>query len=149
MENASDALKMAFAIMVFMLGISILFSLVSSIKQTADQVLYYSDNKNFYIWESGTGKSGRIVEEKEVIASLYEKNESVEEIYIYKDNKQVYPYYSIETLANFVNRELCDGDTYLEQIVEINPGQFIYANDGTRIRVNGGDTIIQKIYIKQ
>jgi len=149
MENISDALKIAFATIVFMIGISILFSLVASIKQTADEALLYSDKTNFYIWESGTGKSGKIVQEKEVIASLYEKNESVEEIHIFKDNKEIYPDDSIYSIAEFINRELCEGNTYMEQIVEINPGQFIYASDGTRIRVTGGATKLQKIYIKQ
>ena len=61
MENAADALKIAFAILVFMMGISILFSLVASLKQSADEILYYSDGTNLYNWKSGTGKSCIIV----------------------------------------------------------------------------------------
>ena len=149
MENASDALRIAFAVLVFMMGISILFSLVSVLKQSADDVLYYSDNTNFYIWESGNGKSCRIVQEKEIIANLYNDVPNVE-ITIYKDGKQVFPSSSGESLAVIINRELSEGNTYLEQVTELNSGgQYILANDGTRIRTGLGNTAIHLIYIKQ
>lgn len=53
MENASDALKMACAIFIFVIALSIVFSLISKIKTTADTILYYSDKTNYYEWESG------------------------------------------------------------------------------------------------
>lgn len=48
MENAADALKMAFAIFVFVIALSIVFSLIGHVKETADAVLFYTDKTNFY-----------------------------------------------------------------------------------------------------
>lgn len=53
MENAADALKMAFAIFVFIMALSMVFSLISTIKETADEVLFITDKTNFYDWEIG------------------------------------------------------------------------------------------------
>ena len=149
MENAADAIKIAFAMLVFMMGTAMLFSLVSSLRQTADEILFYSDGTNFYTWESGTGKSCRIVQEKEVIANLYNTIPNLE-IIIYKDGKKIFPSNKGESLAAIINKELTDGCTYLEQVTEINSGgQYILAGDGTRIRTGLGKTAIQVIYIKQ
>lgn len=48
MENAADALKMAFAIFVFIVALSIVFSLIGKVKETADAVLANSDKTNYY-----------------------------------------------------------------------------------------------------
>lgn len=53
MENASDALKMAFAIFVFVIALTIVFSLISKVKETADAILLNSDKTNYYEWETG------------------------------------------------------------------------------------------------
>ena len=56
MENAADSLKIAFAIFVFIMALSMVFSLISTIKETADEVLFISDKTNFYDWETGNLK---------------------------------------------------------------------------------------------
>lgn len=43
MENASDALKMAFAVFVFIIALTMVFSLISKVKETADAILLNSD----------------------------------------------------------------------------------------------------------
>ena len=53
MENASDALKMTFAIFVFVIALTIVFSLISKVKETADAILLNSDKTNYYEWETG------------------------------------------------------------------------------------------------
>jgi len=53
MENASDALKMAFAIFVFVIALTIVFSLITKVKETADAILLNSDKTNYYEWETG------------------------------------------------------------------------------------------------
>jgi len=53
MENASDALKMAFAIFVFVIALTIVFSLISKVKETADAILVNSDKTTYYEWETG------------------------------------------------------------------------------------------------
>lgn len=70
MENAADALKIAFAIFVFVIAITITFSLVSQAKSTADYILYYTDETNFY--ENLDSKNtNRTVSIAEVISALY------------------------------------------------------------------------------
>lgn len=54
MENASDAIKMAGAIFIFIIALTILFSLMATTKESADQVLYNSDKTNFYATTEGT-----------------------------------------------------------------------------------------------
>lgn len=71
MENAADALKIAFAIFVFVLAITITFSVISHAKSTADVVLYYSDKTNFYDHTASSSNSNRQVSVTEVISTLY------------------------------------------------------------------------------
>lgn len=70
MENAADALKIAFAIFVFVLAITITFSIISQAKSTADVVLYHSDETNFYDHEESSDEN-RKVSITEVISTLY------------------------------------------------------------------------------
>ena len=51
MENASEALIMAFAVMVFVLAISVTMAVFSIAKDTADTILYAKDETNFYEYE--------------------------------------------------------------------------------------------------
>ena len=48
MEHAADALKMAFALLVFAIAITTIFVMVSKVKTTSDAVMYYGDKTNFY-----------------------------------------------------------------------------------------------------
>lgn len=74
MENAADALKIAFAIFVFVVAITITFSMISQAKSTADYVLFYSDKTNFYEHLNSKEKN-RVVSVSEVVSALhrYEK----------------------------------------------------------------------------
>lgn len=74
MEHTADALKMAFAILVFVIAITMIFLMVSKVKSTADIVLYYSDKTNFYAHydEPNTNAEGnRIVTITEIVSTLY------------------------------------------------------------------------------
>lgn len=79
MENAADALKIAFAVLVFIIAIAIIFVMVSKVRTTADIVLYYSDKTNFYDHYSGNNEDektadengNRIVTITEIISTLY------------------------------------------------------------------------------
>lgn len=74
MENATDALKMAFAVLVFIIAITIIFVMISKVRSTADVVLYYSDKTNFYDHYNDTSKDlkgNRIVGISDIVATLY------------------------------------------------------------------------------
>ena len=51
MENAVDALKIAFGILVFVIAITVSFTLFSQAKSTSDIVLYSSDKTNYYTYQ--------------------------------------------------------------------------------------------------
>lgn len=70
MENAADALKIGFAIFVFVVAITIAFSLVSKAKSTADYVLFYADKTNFYD-RLNSKTLNRKVSATDVISTLY------------------------------------------------------------------------------
>lgn len=63
MENAADALKMAAAVLIFVLAISIAILSFGQVRQTADTVLNYKDREteyidgNYYYKASGTERS--------------------------------------------------------------------------------------------
>ncbi len=140
MENASDALKMAFAIFVFIVALSIVFSLFSSIKETADTVLYYSDKTNYYDWETGSQKNGRIVGVDTIIATL----KSGEGIRVKIENDLIESSEIEDTIKYLIEN---DSDTtyYTENIIEINTsGEYITAEDGTQVVVQPA---IRQIYV--
>lgn len=71
MENATDALKIAFAIFVFVIAITLAFSLISQAKSTADHVLFYADKTNFYDRPLYSKEGNRVVSVPDVISTLY------------------------------------------------------------------------------
>ncbi len=170
MENAVDALKIAFAIFVFVTAITLTFSLVSQAKSTADYVLYYSDETNFYE-HIDSSLNNRTVSVSEVITCLYRYyKESIGitvelsdgEIYRFdlnntetnlldEDNKKAKLNSEAErekNLEKFINQTLLKlpGDTkFTEEFVEV-PISGIYdkGEDDTEIILSSGG---KKIYI--
>lgn len=79
MENAADALKMAFAVFVFVMALSLAIYMFSQARTTADAVLYASDSTRFVDYEEArvdptTGAiigEDRIVGLETIIPTLY------------------------------------------------------------------------------
>jgi hypothetical protein len=99
MENATDALEIAFAIFVFILAIAIAINSLSVMKVAADSVLYSSDKTNFYTAEDEleNGAYGtRIVGVETIIPMLYRYiNESITIKIIDKDGN-IYQIFSLD-----------------------------------------------------
>ena len=115
MENAADALKIAFGIFVFVIAITMLFMMVSKAKSTSDVVLYYTDNTNFHEHTDSSG-TNRTVGISDVVATLYRYyNESVAVTVVLErgNPKKIY---------NF--------DLEYESILD-NNGKIIRVSDGT------------------
>lgn len=70
MDNATDALKIAFAVFTFVLAITVTFYFISQAKNTSDTVLYYADDTNFYDY-TVSAETNRTVDVAEVISTLY------------------------------------------------------------------------------
>ena len=88
MENAADALKIGFALLVFVIAITIVFVMISTVKTSADAVLYYADDTNYQ--EPAEYKStNRIVHKSDIISTLYRYyKESISVTVILDSNKQ-------------------------------------------------------------
>ncbi len=75
MENATDALKIAFVAFIFIVALSIVFSLMTKIKATADSILISSDQTTYYNWNTGETnyrqRNGRVVGVDEVISTSF------------------------------------------------------------------------------
>lgn len=90
MENAADALKIGFAIFVFVVAITVTFSVVSQAKSTADVVLFYSDKTNFYD-HTNSSQFNRKVRVKDIISTLYRcYDESISVTIIIGSNEYVF-----------------------------------------------------------
>ncbi|MBR3163651.1 MAG: hypothetical protein IKF17_06110 [Clostridia bacterium] len=75
MENASDALHMAFGVLIFVLALSITMSSFSIVRVAADTILYNSDRETGYTYvkyqdESGNLQTERIVGKETIIPTL-------------------------------------------------------------------------------
>ena len=156
MENAADALKMAFAIFVFIVALSIVFSLMTKIKGTADTVLWYSDKTNYYDWAEENTDNGRTVGEDVIISALYTIVE--EKLYIQvKDGAATTTFApsilpaEVERRQKIINDNLNSGsNTYKERVMELTTGGvFRTAEDGTKITIQPGTTKTYVIFEKQ
>ena len=167
MENAADALKIAFAMFAFALAIMVTFGLVSQAKSTADTVLYYSDETNFY---EQSELIEREVSVAEIIPTLYRYYEESIGVTISLKNSESYKFdlnnseYLLDenkiilngkkqfdrknNLDNFVNEILLDelkDSKFKEEFVEIPiSGIYEYGSDGSELVLSAGG---KKVYI--
>ena len=170
MENAADALKIAFAVIVFSIALALTFSFISQAKSTSDHVLYYTDETSFYDYaESGT--ENRTVTSSEVIAMLHKyyiesiavivKIEGNEYIFdsgnetIVKENGDIDRNSTAklntskekeENLARFISKKITSGMVFTEEFVEA-PISGIYKSDDN----NSSEIVItpggSKVYV--
>lgn len=73
MENAVDALKIAFAVMVLVIALSVSINSFNGVKAAADSILYMKDETNYQEYQGVVGKASenRIVGMETVIPMLY------------------------------------------------------------------------------
>lgn len=138
MENMTDALKIAFAMLIFVVAITLTFTMISKVKATADTVFYYADNTNFRAHSEYSGEN-RVVSTTDVISTLYRYyNESIAIKIILKDGS-VYNFdngnetimediklseinkeeQAEENLASFITNKLPANAEFTEEFVEV------------------------------
>lgn len=169
MENATEALLMAFAVLVFVIALSVTFSTLTQAKSTADVVLYYSDRENFQTlkdykkedYEDGGRTVGidtviatiaRSTKEKFSVKIIGDGKSNTEE-YIFEYDANIYKskYSNITDTMSGIKEEYtsflknCNmADSYRETYVEITTSGKVYTgDDGTKLEENTG----KKIYI--
>jgi len=132
MENASDALKIAFAIIIFTSAITLGFSMISRVKSTADTVFYYVDHTNFRPHAEYSG-TNRKVSGETVVSTLYRYyKESISVIVKLKDGAGGYDEYVFDR-GNETN--LLEGETPLEteELIEKNLEEFVTEEFNTKM----------------
>lgn len=104
MENAVDALKMAFAVMVFVMALSLAIYMFSQARETADIVLHSSDVTQYMSYEQvARGSENRIVGLESIVPTLYK---------YYKENYTVI----FRNLKEELYITKTDSDTWSEKI---------------------------------
>lgn len=152
MENAADALLIGFAVLIFIIALSVSFSSLSQAKSTADIVLFTSDRENFQIplksdlenFEDG----GRTVGIDTVIATIARCAKEKFSVKIIDEEEYVFEY-DVQTeeeikskIKDFIVEHT--GESYRETYVEVTTsGTTLFGDDGTQLEENVG----KKIYI--
>ncbi len=154
MENGVEALLMAFAVLIFVIALTLSFTTLAQAKSTADTVLFLSDRENFqsYVKADTDEKydGGRTVEADTVIATLsrcIKENYAV--IITENSSKEVFDY-AIENKDNlkehineFVKNHLDSTNKYRETYIEVTLNGNVYEADGIKLEEDVG----KKIYI--
>ena len=68
MENASEALMMAFGVMVLVIALTVSMVSFNRVKNVSDIVLYTADETNYYDY---TGAKGKVAENRIVVKAPY------------------------------------------------------------------------------
>lgn len=156
MENIADSLKIAFAVFIFVIAITITFYFISQAKTTSDTVLYYADDTNFYDY-ADSAETNRTVSVAEVISTLYRYYKESVAVTIKLANNNVTTFdltnsnanmSEIENnLATYINDNLLklDNKNFKEEFIEV-PISGIYAigEDNTEIKLTSGG---RKVYV--
>lgn len=73
MENATQALMIAFAVLIFVIALTVSIVAFNNAKDTADIILYTKDETNYYEYMGSTGKAdeNRIIGLETIIPTLY------------------------------------------------------------------------------
>lgn len=156
MENATDALLIAFAILVFIFALTVTFSTLGQAKSTADIVLFVSDRENFQTMvkadRDNTKDGGRTVGIDTVIATIYRCSKEKFSVKII-DGNNTSDTYNLEydkQKEEEINQEIerfiknHKGENYRETYVEVTTsGRTINEDDGSSLEENVG----KKIYI--
>ena len=108
MENAADALRMAFAMFVFVLAIGIAFAVFSQARAVADIVLFYTDNTNFEQYTEGGNDTDRIVGLETVVPTIkrYIENNEGYSVKVIISNSKTYTFDLIQDQENNLTPKL-------------------------------------------
>lgn len=168
MENAVDALKIAFGVLVFVIALTIAFAVLSQAKATSDIMLFASDKTNYYTYSEEADKpEGRIVSADVVISSLYRYYKESIVVRICESNGDLIKEFNTETDGESSQKARKDSvsewlkwikkyredvlnGTFLETFDEVKKsGEYIVAEDGSELTLQSGQTSIYITYTKK
>lgn len=164
MENAIDALKIAFGVLVFVIALTIAFAVLSQAKATSDIMLFASDKTNYYTYSNDAkDTAGRIVNADVVISSLYRYYKESIVVRIVDSNGKTTEFNTEtdgessqkarkDSVSKWIqdNKDKLEG-TFLETFDEVKKGgsYIIDEDDGSELILEQGQTSIYITYTKQ
>jgi len=115
MENASEALMMAFGVLIFVLALTVAMNSFNQVKSTSDVVLYRDDETNYYDYQGATGAASqnRIVGLETIIPTLYKYYKELLEV------MKVFHDYDVLAHLDLVSRYDAKGPIDLKEIRDI------------------------------
>lgn len=90
-ENVADALKMAAAVLIFIVALGTSISSFTQARITADSILEYSDREYTYTYVDESDTTERIVGAESIIPVIYRSFKENYKIYFYEDNARTQP----------------------------------------------------------
>lgn len=90
-DNVADALKMAAAILIFVVALGLSISSFSEARMTAQTILDYSDREYDYTYVEESASEQRTVGAESIIPVIYRSFKENYKIYFYKDNARTQP----------------------------------------------------------
>ena len=161
MENATDALKMAFAVLIFVIALSITFILIGYTKETADTILSYSDRTSYMDPDEGK----RLVSVDTVISALKNRVDQASYIVIEENglqyidengNAKTTNTFTYKTTSDdkqvqkYIETHVDKGYKYTETVREIvTDGEYIVTEDGTRLAISPGGVSRRYVIFKR
>lgn len=106
MENAADALKIAFAVMVFVLALSLSISCLSEANSAVQAVAFMRDRETNYTYVTPSSDLTRIVGVETVVTSMYKAYEENFQIRFYdSNNNPLVLYYRTDNNGNIIKKD--------------------------------------------
>lgn len=99
MENAADALKMAAAVLIFVLALSISINSFSEVRQTSQTILNYRDREYETTYVEDNVSTERLVGAETIIPSIYK---------IYQENYKII--FNINSIGYLYKKKITEGE---------------------------------------
>lgn len=99
MENAAETLKMAAAVLIFVLALSISINSFSEVRQTSQTILNYRDREYETTYVEDNGSTERLVGAETIIPSMYK---------IYQENYKII--FNINSIGYLYKKKITEGE---------------------------------------
>ena len=101
MENAADALKIAFAIIMFVMALSLSISFLSQANAAVTAIISLNDRETDYNYIEPNSANTRIVGAETIVPTMYKAYKENFQIYFYDDmNNPLVIYYATDSVGN-------------------------------------------------
>lgn len=148
MENAADALKMAAAVLVFVLALGISISSFSQARYTADVLIQYSDRDTVTQYAEDTGLRTRIVGKETIVPTIYRAYKENYKIFFYDSGGNPIVLYTkvekgvqIEVNSIDLEKDVIGESWQQENFIMA----LLYGNKGTYKRMDGSTMTYQEL----